>query len=442
MGGPISVAGLFEYSVYRLLDANLTPDDVDLVGGADAYLCDGNGNVYFFSPLAGSGYGRQTTDPDGGCFVQRTMPDGTVNYVHRSQVYMPNAQERERLGTLALILAVAFTGSRAQLDLMAAYAQELANGNQILEELRRIYGTCLAALSGLDQSNQWDMATFPYTFVSALMVHGLVEDGEEFITDVRLRPVHAQVRPRTHPYFAHGIYIQSIYDTRFDDGKTITLVKKDASDWANYDNWDDNTKYSDRVAEDGYNVGKYWTNNFNQDDQLEASKIAKFLSLHTTKVKGVDGPSFHGHSPASYGIGIICNSGATNTVDFFAAQSDGDKVVAADSAFSTGTISGLIWSRDTYSVDIPRFDAMRCAVKLSAADIIKNKSQIFLPLNELRSDMDTIKTVTDQQNSAMQIPSNCLATANGNMQAVFSLATGLIQELMGNFMKVTKNVRL
>jgi hypothetical protein len=418
---------------------------MDPMGGADAYLCDGDGDVYFFSPLAGGGYGRQTTDPDCGYFVQRTMPDGTINYVHRSQVYMPNAKGRERLGTLTLILAVAFGGARAQLDLMAAYAQEVANRNQALEELRSVYGMCLATLSGLDQTNQWAASTFPYTFVSTLVLHGLLEDGEEFITDVRLRPVHGEICP-VYAALTGLKKIQSIYDTKFDDGNTIKLELRKDGDYDDVSKWSNAKNYSNRTIPSKFDDESKWVTGFDQNDELPLEKIPEFLSLHKKDVDSVKGPRLPKPN-IKYWTVSLADITRSNNVAFYGTSSDASAITRNSVSFAKSddvplVDAGVLWCHDTYYVTVLKFDTQQFAIKSSALDIIEKKMSIFLPQNELRSAMDAIRADMDRQNSAMQVPVSYLSTANNNMQAVFSLATGLIQELMGQLSKIAKNVRL
>jgi hypothetical protein len=99
----------------------------------------------------------------------------------------------------------------------------------------------------------------------------------------------------------------------------------------------------------------------------------------------------------------------------------------------------------THRRNIEHFDTMRCADRKSVGEIINekhvNERPVFMPQNHIRVIADCIRMKVDRQNATMQIPTNFLSVATGNMQSIFASATALIQEMANGMNQIVRNVR-
>ncbi|MDR2667790.1 MAG: hypothetical protein LBB38_01995 [Puniceicoccales bacterium] len=471
--GPIS---LWSFSVYReVLTPEMmamNPDELvkeyftsALQPGpgkvAPSIRCDGQGNVLFYSPLANGGYGRETTNSDGGTYV--CLESGSERkYVHRAQLFTPTAMGIEGLGTQAILLAFAFQGMRTQLDCMMAYIRELSDINAEIERLRDAYAGCLASLVNLDPTNTWAASFMPKDNVDAMLNAGLLSPDEKMIVGVRLQPVVLEVE-----YLSKGALdstaLQAIYYVKLNDDKIEFVKAGPEDDWSNW-GWNRTDKSHPqwcnraKLPADGKDeaTDKFWVMDFDwygkpgkeADGRLndDKNKIIKFLSCHEAKVDNVPGPYFSFDGKA--GTIVVANSTSQNdTGRAYSAKSDGQKIVASDTAFGKFSVVAnpgkpVIWSYMHWTTSVDKFDALNSAVYKPVSEIVKDTELdgVFVVQNDLNANIDSLRSSTEMKNGQQRVPSDRISMKNNEMQPTITLTSAMTKEAADLLCRVIRNI--
>jgi hypothetical protein len=432
---------------------------------------DGSGNVLFYSPLSGGGYGRSTSDARHGSYVHCRLSDGSVGYVHRAQLYIPSEKFRKILGTQLVLLAVAFQGMRAQLDKMAAYVAELAELNEKLQALRAAYGACVSTMASISPTDKWGTKPMDPRFAATLVANGVVDPNAKLITHVALNPYILRVYPISNPWTSIRA-MEAIYFPAFRNGVLVlekSLGGKDESDWQNWDwNSKDKPHYCNRAVLDAdqkknkAGSDSYWdsvfTKNKDNSDSFngDVEKTAKFLSMHGKDIGGV-APPYFAKDGKSLSIVVASQAGKdpNTSGEVYSTHFDGEKVVRNEAKFGEFQIGRgnyvVLWSYLTYGsnkngcdesrkVTISNFDAQSSAVYMSVKDAVNKGKTVYVPRGEIEAYIDSIRTQVDTQNSAAQIPTNYVSVANNGMQAVLAMSSSLMTEGANVQNQTTRNM--